>query len=392
MEQFDDLYIISKLISGYLKDDLDESEQQQLQNWLSAKPENKTQFEHLIAENKLQSDFSAYGQTDKVSAWKRIVRESGHRKSKKFSISRIAAAASVLIGLTIGGYFLLHKKPVQQQIAETEVRDIAPGGNKATLTLANGQQIVLTKGMAGKLTVQGQTQIQMTNGAVTYAGADDPIVAYNTLTTKRKEQFPLVLADGTEVTLDAASSITFPVAFNGKERKVKITGQAYFKVVHNDRQPFVVEVKGQTIRDIGTEFNINAYDDEPVVKTTLVEGSIAIAFNNHTDVLKPGQEADLSNNTITVKSGNIDEATAWKNNLFHFTGVDLKTVMRQFSRWYDVDVTYQGDIPEYEFAGEMSRNVKASEVFEALSRYGLKFKIDSKRVMVSKTNEKQKDN
>ncbi|WP_158799071.1 FecR family protein [Pedobacter sp. L105] len=301
---------------------------------------------------------------------------------------RIAVAASVLLMLSAGGYFLMHKLVTPQLTVQNQIHEIAPGSNKATLTLANGQQIVLTKNMAGKLAVQGQTQIQINNGAITYAGANDPIIAYNTLTTKRKEQFPLILADGTEVTLDAASSITYPVAFNGKERKVKITGQAYFKVVHNDRQPFVVQVKGQTIRDIGTEFNINAYDDEPIVRTTLVQGSIAIVFNDQTNILKPGQEADLINNALMIKSGNIDEATAWKNNLFHFTGVDLKTVMRQFSRWYDVDVSYQGEIPDYEFAGEMSRNVKASEVFDALSRYGLKFKIDGKNIIVSKSSEK----
>ena len=304
---------------------------------------------------------------------------------------RIAAAASILIFLSSGVYLIFHKQTIQQVVRNT-VLDIAPGSNKATLTLANGQQVLLTKNMTGRLAMQGQTLIQMNNGTITYAGVKDSITAFNTLTTKRKEQFPLILADGTEVTLDAASSITYPVAFNGKERRVKITGQVYFKVVHDDYQPFIVEVRGQMIRDIGTEFNINAYNDEPVVKTTLVEGSIVIAVNDRTYRLKSGQEADLSNNILVVKSGNVDEAIAWKNNLFHFTGVDLRTMMRQFSRWYDVDVIYQGEIPDHEFAGEMSRNVKASEVFGALGRYGLNFKIDGKNIIVSKTNEKQKDN
>lgn len=297
---------------------------------------------------------------------------------------RLAIAASVLLFLSTGAYFLLHKPQQAQQVAKNQKQDIDPGSNKATLTLANGQKIYLSKNSKGQLAVQGQTQIQTQNGVITYDGKNDTLVAYNTLTTKRKEEFSLVLSDGTEVMLDAASSITYPVAFNGRERRVKITGQAYFKVVHNDRKPFVVEAKGQNIRDIGTEFNINAYDDEPVTRTTLVSGSIAVAYNNETRTVKPGQEADLANNKLSVRTGNIDEATAWKNHLFHFTGMSLQAVMRQFSRWYDVDVIYRGDIPDHAFAGEIPRDVKASEVFDALSGYGLQFQIDGKQVIISK--------
>jgi transmembrane sensor len=297
---------------------------------------------------------------------------------------RITAAASILIALGAGTYYFTHKEQQQMVVNQQPVKtDILPGTNAATLTLANGQKIVLTKTMTGQLAVQGQTKVQMNNGGtVTYTGSTAETI-YNTLTTKRKQQFPLVLSDGTEVMLDAESSITYPVAFNGTERKVKVTGQAYFKVVHNDKQPFAVEVKGQTIRDIGTEFNINAYDDEPVVKTTLVEGIIAVQYKQVSKTLKPGQAAILSEDILTIKPGDIEEATAWKNNLFHFTGTDLKPLMRQLARWYDVDVSYQGKIPKYEFGGDMSRNVKASEVFEMLGKYGLKVKLDGKNLIIS---------
>ncbi|MFD2871917.1 FecR family protein [Mucilaginibacter ximonensis] len=302
-------------------------------------------------------------------------------KIVRMNIRRIAAAAILLIIAGAMFFKLRHHPEPVQALAN---HDFLPGTNKATLTLANGQKIVLSKNNKGQIAVQGQTSIQMQNGTVTYAGDNDQIVATNTLTTQRKEEFPLVLADGTEVMLDATSSITYPVAFNGKERRVKITGQAYFKVVHNDKQPFVVEVKGQTIRDIGTEFNINAYDDEPVVKTTLVEGSISVDYNQNLKTLKPGQEADLANNSLVVKAGDIEGATAWKHDNFHFTGNDVKTIMRQFSRWYDVDVTYEGEIPDHEFGGDISRNVPASKVFKHLAHYGLQFKVEGKNIIISK--------
>ncbi len=140
MDQFNEFFDISRLISGYLKDDLDESEQQQLENWLNVDPENRAQFERLTSEGKLQDDFSSYGQTDKISAWKRIVKETGYRKTKAIIlIYRIAAAASIVMGATIGGYFLLHKQP-KQQFVQNQYNDIAPGGNKAILTLSNGQK------------------------------------------------------------------------------------------------------------------------------------------------------------------------------------------------------------------------------------------------------------
>ena len=302
-----------------------------------------------------------------------------------------AAAAVVLAFLTVGGYRLLHEPTPQKIVVRNKINDLKPGENKATLTLANGQKIVLTKNLVGQLSRQGNMNVSMNaNGTVAYTAAADgqtknASTAYNTLTTKKGEQFPLILADGTQVILDAASSITFPVSFTGKQRLVSITGQAYFKVVHNERQPFQVSVKGQTIRDIGTEFNINAYDDEGIVKTTLLEGSVKVAKAGESVVLIPGQQSQVTDNssTIVVKNADIQSVVAWKNGLFEYNNASIQEVMRQIARWYNVDIEYEGTVPQREFSGKMQRDLNASQVLDLLSFTRIHFKIEGKKIIVT---------
>jgi len=317
----------------------------------------------------------------------------GTRRSGKIRrLYLYAAAAVVLAFLTTGIYRLLHEPTQLKQIAHNKINDLKPGENRATLTLANGQKIILTKGLTGQLSKQGNVNVSMkANGTVAYTTGsdrrtDNTTTAYNTLTTKKGEQFPLILSDGTEVILDAASSITFPVSFTGKQRAVSVTGQAYFKVVHNDRQPFQVLVKGQMIRDIGTEFNINAYDDEGVVKTTLLEGSVKVSKASTAVVLTPGQQSQVTDNsnTITVvKNADIQSVVAWKNGLFQYNNASIQEVMRQVARWYNVDIEYEGTIPQREFSGKMQRNLNASQVLDLLSFTRVHFKIEGKKIIVT---------
>jgi ferric-dicitrate binding protein FerR (iron transport regulator) len=289
---------------------------------------------------------------------------------------RIAAAASILIACSIGGYFLLHKQ--QQPASQLAKNDIVPGHNQATLTLANGRKIVLTKGLKGKLAMQNNTIISATQNAITYdANTLGGQFSYNTLTTTRGEQspYPLVLSDGTKVWLNAESSITFPTAFNGKERIVKITGEALFEVKHKASQPFKVQTAKQTIEDIGTVFDVSAYSDEFVTRTTLVEGKVKV--NNLT--LTPGQQTD----GINIKTVNTDIFTAWKDGNFHFEGDNIQSVMRQLSRWYNIDVTYKGRITDEVFYADISRNRNISAVLKVLQNTkGVHFKIEGRRVTV----------
>ncbi len=297
---------------------------------------------------------------------------------------RIVAAASILLAISAGGYFVLHQKQAPPQTAQLLKHDVAPGGTQAILTLSNGQKIVLNN-QQGQIASQGKTNILLNaKGNIHYqvaSGESPGADLYNTLTVPIGNHRDMVLADGTEVSLDAGSTITYPVAFNGAERRVSITGQAYFKVKHDSAHPFFVQVKGLTIQDIGTEFNINAYDDESAVKTTLVEGSVKV---NNT-LLKPGQQAVAGNDQISVKDADLEVVTAWRDNNFLFRNQTLKTTMRQIARWYNVTVDYENAPENLRIAADISREHNLSVILHAIERTGkVKFKIEGKTVTVSR--------
>jgi len=279
---------------------------------------------------------------------------------------------------------LVKVKPVQtNQLAKN---DVAPGGNKATLTLSNGKQISLTNARNGNIAQQAGMQVNKTNnGQIVYLvntaqglatnNSKTAEVVYNTIETPKGGQYTLKLSDGTLAVLDAASSIKYPVSFDGNERRVEITGQVYFEVTHNRAKPFRVMVEGQTVEDLGTHFNINAYSDEPAIVTTLVEGSVMV---NKGTLLKPGQEAINTNNNIVVRKANIGEAIAWKNGLFRFDQTGLKTLMRQVSRWYDLDVVYEGNVVNDEFDGQIPRNVNLTQMLKILQSNQVHYQIENK--------------
>lgn len=302
---------------------------------------------------------------------------------------RIAAAASIILLLGIGGYFVLHQKQPPVQLAQNQPQDIAPGQNRATLTLANGRKIILAKGLKGQLAVQGGTVIRANDNDITYnAGKKEESVSYNTLATAKGEQspYPLVLADGTKVWLDAASSVTFPTAFTGKERLVKLTGQAYFEVAHNAAQPFKIAVRDLMIQDIGTEFNINAYGDEPAIRTTLVNGAVRVSKQGKADqsvVLKPGQMAVAAAN-LSVEQGNIEESTAWKNGYFRYESIELKELMKQVARWYDIEVEYEGNVNRHEFFVDTKRKTNLSNMLKILEQGGVHFKMNGRKLLITK--------
>ncbi|WP_298734210.1 FecR family protein [uncultured Chitinophaga sp.] len=308
---------------------------------------------------------------------------------------RIAAAASVVLICSIGAYWVFQGKPDQQpasqaaQVVQT-IQDVAPGGNKAVLTLANGEKVQLNGSKNGLLAKQGGVAIiKRADGQLHYN--DDPAAAangdlFNTVETPRGGKYELTLADGTIAVLDAASSIRYPVAFNGNERSVQITGQVYFEVVHDEHKPFKVSVKGQVVEDLGTIFNINAYDDEPVIKTTLAEGSIGLKTATQYLVLKPGQQAIHTPGSPATKvlTVDVEEALAWKNDNFLFNNEPLESVMRKIARWYDVDIQYQeGFKPRESYLGGLTRYSNVSEVLRVLEITGeVRFKIEGKTIKV----------
>jgi transmembrane sensor len=309
------------------------------------------------------------------------------RKSGWF---RIAAAASVLLCLSIGGYYYITEQR-QQQIARLQINDVAPGGNKAILTLANGQQIVLTSAKNGQLALQGNTEITKTaDGDIAYHQAKDQSAAlsassYNTVSTPVGGQYHLTLADGTSVWLNAASSIRYPTAFTGAERKVEITGEAYFEVTHNAAKPFRVQSAQQVVEVLGTHFNVNTYADENKTKTTLLEGSVKVTGSNSSKLIKPGQQAVLSGSNLTVAEADVEEAVAWKNGYFKFNE-NLETIMGKIARWYDVRIVYQSrPDPGYLFEGEISRARHLSEILKIMEYTGkVHFTVEGRRIIVNK--------
>lgn len=292
---------------------------------------------------------------------------------------RIAVAASVIFCIVLSAYLILTPQ-ISHQLANNRKNDILPASNKAFLTLSNGVKIVLGNVNAGTIAVQGNARVIKTeNGLITYnnTGGNNQAPVYNTLTVPRGAHYDVTLSDGTKVWLNAESSITYPVVFTGEERDVTIDGEAYFEVAKNKEMPFHVNSGGQTIEVLGTHFNVNAYDNEDAIKTTLLEGSVKVTRGLENVILTPGEQSvnRKANEHLIVKNADPGEAVAWKDGLFSFRNADLKTVMRQIARWYDVEIRYEGNIPPREFSGKIHRNNNASQVLEILSYTNIHFTI-----------------
>ncbi len=312
-----------------------------------------------------------------------------------------AAAAAILILLSASIYFFFPKsqKPELAKAMPANPipkNDVAPGGNKAMLTLANGTTIVLDSASNGTLSQQGNIKIQkLNNGLVTYTVNGKQISEndedfYNTISTPRGGQYRVTLADGTQVWLNAASSIRFPVVFTGTSRTVEVTGETYFEVAKNKTVPFRVKASSSEIEVLGTHFNVNAYDDEPSIKTTLLEGAVKITVPASTTdqkqrFLKPGQQSAIlkSGKINVIDNADIKEVMAWRNGRFQFKSSDLQSILRQIARWYDVDIEYRGNVSLH-FTGHLPKNEYVSKVFEKLELTGeVHFKIEGEKIIVT---------
>ncbi len=324
---------------------------------------------------------------------------------RSFTIWRTAAAVLILaIGSALAYVVMHHPGPgTDERGGKMPVMaDAFPGGNKAVLTMANGVRIVLDSAHSGLLAdLDGVRVVKTDSGRVSFVAGKENVaspanngIAGNLLTTPRGGQYQLGLPDGTQVWLNAASSIQYPTVFNGPERRVVVTGEAYFEVAKNRNKPFFVEANGTEVKVLGTHFNINAYEDEADIRTTLLEGMVQVAdiATKEAVLLKPGQEAQAGHGTseanagspdrIRVKAADTVQALAWKNGLFQFRHADLQTVMRQLARWYDLDVVYEGQVPEDRFDGKIPRDAMAAQVLAVLEKNQIHFRIEGKRLIV----------
>ncbi len=316
----------------------------------------------------------------------------------------LVCAAFLVITVYTPGESVADQPVIADMVTAPEISDDAlPGGNKAILTLADGSEVVLDDAQNGELAHVNRTDIRKTeDGLIVYetsgpAGADaadeGTAVLYNKIATPRGGQYRVILPDGTKVWLNSASSLKYPLSFRHDVRSVELTGEAYFEVNRhlsdNQYVPFVVNTRTQTVQVLGTRFNINAYEDEPTVNTTLLEGQVKVVrgsgeFSERAGglLLKPNYQSLLNAHRMDVREVDAEEMIAWKNGYFSFNHADIKVVMRQLSRWYDVEVFYEGDIPPGEFSGKVYRNMNLSAVLEILAFSRVNFRIEGKKITI----------
>lgn len=294
------------------------------------------------------------------------------------SIARWAIAAAVLvICVSTAAYLLLRPGKQQPTVAQTS-QDAAPGTFKATLTLSDGKKIDLSKSGSGILAeVDGAAVQKADSASVAYSGTGRT-ASLHTLSTPRGGQFHVKLPDGTGVWLNAASSITYPTAFTGNERKVAITGEVYMEVTPNEKKPFIVTIpKGNTLEVLGTTFNIQAYSDEPTIKTTLLKGRVRYSAGSSSVVLRPGQQVEVAANGVPEVKEGPDDAIAWKEGTINLRNTDLATLARQLARWYNIDVRMNASNSRQIFGGVINRKAQLSTVMKALSLYGIQTKLEN---------------
>jgi ferric-dicitrate binding protein FerR (iron transport regulator) len=351
---------------------------------------------------------------DNIALYKAIILREGEisrrrRLRKRRMVRYRTAGLAALLALLFAAYLvtvLRRPSKVDKPVAVVSNRyknDVKPGGNRAVLVLASGQSIVLDSAGTGMLAMQGGMKVvKLNNGQLQYRKSDglksDSVPVYNTITTPRGGQYELILQDGTKVWLNSESSLRFPTAFMGSERKVELSGEAYFEVAPRAVNPFSIYMLHQDGVDmrnrkkidvLGTSFNVMAYDEEKVVRTTLVEGAIRIGDENEKRVLKPGQQAEWTVDPGAIRvadDADVDAAVAWKNGFFSFDRSDIRTIMRQLSRWYDLKVIYNNDAgigKQKVFWGGIQKNLPLSDVLRILEKSGVEFYVDGNNVIVN---------
>ncbi|MGE0078273.1 MAG: FecR family protein [Bacteroidales bacterium] len=331
-----------------------------------------------------------------------IKKEKSRSAYRTLFLQRVAAAASILLFLSLGIFFYSSlKNNSRKEIAKNQVQpvkknqkyDVEPGSNKGTLTLADGSSIELEKIADGEISTQGDVRIKKENNQLVYDASflGSGKVIYNRVSIPRGGEYQLTLPDGTKVWLNAGSVIAYPVAFNGDERRVSIKGEAYFEVASayskdKKKLPFVVAVNQDAeVRVLGTHFNIKAYPGEGAIRTTLLEGSVEVKSiaSNKSMLIQPGQQAVVDKDgALIAKKVNTEEVIAWKNGYFYFDNASLQDVLQQLARWYDVQVLYDGAIPDRYFTGKIRRNIYLSEALEILEFTRVNFRIEGKTIIV----------
>jgi transmembrane sensor len=398
-----------ELLDKYLTGRMTEQEWKTFSELLNV-PEHKNRLAAIIDTELAEHAFEGEPDNNMLAAIQENLynnMQAGKERSARIVrfIKRLAVAAVFVMMLSGVAWWLISKKPAQPELAkENKVKKeipLVPGGNRAILKLSDGTEIILDSAGDGTLVQQGQAKvIKLGDGQLSYQSSDKTTAEpmYNTISTPRGGQYQLILADGSNVWLNASSSLRYPASFSGKERKVELTGEGYFEITKNATMPFHVQVNNIDVEVLGTHFNINSYTDEPAIRTTLLEGRVKVVNRQsaigkgQSVILKPGEQAiAVSNSRFTIddsrfiidRSPDIEQVMAWKNGLFQFKAADIKTVLRQAERWYDVQFEFKENIPE-RFSGQISRSANADQLLKILELTGkVKFVYQGKTIIVT---------
>ena len=370
-----------KLLTKYLDGQCNAAETAELYAWLQASGSHRALLKTMQKE--FQNAFSSQQEipaeiSDRIETklLQSITETKPHTKIRTLWYYAAASIAAAVI------LFFILKQPAPQLTTAPAIAaaSIAPGTNKAVLTLANGATVILDS--AGNQVIsQGATTVLQKNGQLQYASkASDDAVVYNTLSVPRGGQFNIILPDGSHVWLNAASSLRYPTAFKGKDRRVDITGQGYFEVTPNAKQPFIVQVNDMEVQVLGTSFDVMAYSDEKSVNTTLINGAVKVNDKR----LLPGQQAlmDPSTGNITIREADVDQVIAWKTGFFEFDNARLSDILRQLARWYDIDISYNKTANERLLGGRISRSLPLSDILHMLEANGPVFELVGRKLTV----------
>ena len=398
---------LEELLRLFVDGEISREEYDQLFDYIRLNPDDEhlnTAIDTVFSNSK---KFSTINSEDRESIFQNIIR------NKHFDIDnqdetdidpkcsyrlwyQVGLAASIMILLTTGLFFYTNRSPVQQmavKIVEPKAAVIAPGDDKAILTLSDGSEIILEDAKNGILANQAGVSIQKTsdgellysfsNSAKTVSAESNENVIYNKIETPVGGKYQVNLPDGSKVWLNSSSSLRFPALFNGNTREVELSGEAYFDVSKNKNKPFKVITKDQIVEVLGTQFNINSYSDEGSIKTTLIEGSVKIIYKDKVVLLSPGQQFQPMESAAKVVKADTEEVVAWKDGYFVFKNEDIQSIMRKLSRWYNVEVSYSGNIPDVGFGGNISRSKDISEVLNVLQlTNAVHFKVEGRRITV----------
>lgn len=403
----------SNLFKRYLNDDLAPHELAAFREAAGEK-ENQAYLNELLentVETELPYHTQPYVNLQHIRHYlmTEVVKETATPTRRIYSIpSWFRYAAAVCIIVSIGAYFLLQNKEQESLLVDNnQLENILPGKEGAILTLEDGRQVVLDSLGDGVVAAQKGSQVLLQNGSIAYnaTGVSTDEVAYNIMATPKGRQFQVTLPDGTKVWLNAASSLRYPTRFSGDDRRVEVTGEAYFEVFSDKKKPFFVHINNSVqVEVLGTVFNVNAYDNESNISTTLLEGSVRIAHavprtpleknaSEHV-ILQPGQQAQFVLRKQQVQPGrlgsiqvindvDVNQVMAWKDGLIYFDGMSFDAIMRQLERWYNIKVVYENNIiPNKRLAGKMTRGVSFHELLDYLSNVGLHYKFNERTLTI----------